>query len=237
MKPSKNDQLVTSDNPLPAWGPVERIEFRFIFVYFVLYIFPFPLYLIPGAQELIKLYSSLWNAIVPWVGSRLFHLTITVLPNGSGDTTFNSVQVLCYFVIAFHAAAIWTILLRKDELPRALPALRVCVRYSLATTMITYGAYKVIKSQFPSPSLDRLIQPFGDASPMGLLWTFIVRIGVTTGLTGAGEVLGGLLLLLAPRPSWRSRLFRVTSHVAMLNFSYDVPVKLFSYISWRWPYS
>ena|GEM_PF-5392919 len=25
----------------------------------------------------------------------------------------------------------------------------------------------------PSPTLDRLVQPFGDASPMGLVWTFM----------------------------------------------------------------
>ena len=90
-------------------------------------------------------------------------------------------------------------------------------------------AVKVIKSQFPSPSLDRLIQPFGDASPMGLLWTFMGASESYNLFTGAGEMLGGLLLT-ARRTTLlgASSASGVMSHVAMLNFSYDVPVKLFS---------
>jgi hypothetical protein len=95
--------------------------------------------------------------------------------------------------------------------------------------MITYGAVKVIKSQFPNPSLDRLIQPFGEASPMGLLWTFMGASQSYNVFTGAGEILGGLLLTTR-RTTLLGALvcFGVMSHVAQLNFSYDVPVKLFS---------
>ena len=95
--------------------------------------------------------------------------------------------------------------------------------------MITYGSVKVIKSQFPNPTLDRLLQPFGDASPMGLLWTFMGASESYNIFTGAGEMLGGLLLTTR-RTTLLGALvcFGVMSHVAMLNFSYDVPVKLFS---------
>ncbi len=60
--------------------------------------------------------------------------------------------------------------------------------------MINYGAVKVIKAQFPNPTLDRLLQPFGDASPMGLLWTFMGASESYNIFTGAGELIGGLLL-------------------------------------------
>jgi hypothetical protein len=87
----------------------------------------------------------------------------------------------------------------------------------------------VIKSQFPNPSLDRLVQPFGDASPMGLLWTFMGASASYNVFSGAGEMLGGLLLT-ARRTTLLGALVSagVLSNVVMLNFSYDVPVKLFS---------
>ena len=219
-----------ANDVVPGWGPGKLILFRFVFVYLVLYIFPFPFNMIPGLDAVSKYYDELWKPPVTWVGKHLFHVTVTVATNGSGDTTFNYVQVFCYFTIAVFGAAIWTVLDRKRTSYRALyQALRFCVRYSLATTMITYGSYKVIKSQFPNPSLDRLIQPFGDASPMGLLWTFMGASESYNIFTGAGEVLGGLLLTTR-RTTLLGALvsFGVLSHVTMLNFSYDVPVKLFS---------
>jgi hypothetical protein len=62
--------------------------------------FPFPSTVIPGAEIAVQPYVSLSNAVVPWVGNHLFHVTITVLPNGSGDTTFNPQDTTCSPVAA-----------------------------------------------------------------------------------------------------------------------------------------
>jgi hypothetical protein len=96
-------------------------------------------------------------------------------------------------------------------------------------TMISYGAAKVIKTQFPNPALDRLLQPFGDASPMGLLWTFMGASLAFNIFTGGGEFVGGLLLSFR-RTALLGALviIAVMTNVVMLNFSYDVPVKLYS---------
>jgi hypothetical protein len=72
-------------NVVQEWGPMKRILFRFAFPYVVLYILPFPLIAIPGAEGVAVLYYSLWNAFVPWVGSHLLRITITVLPDCSGE--------------------------------------------------------------------------------------------------------------------------------------------------------
>ena len=231
LEPSAINHAVWRSDDHREWGLARNALFRFVFAYFVLYIFPFPLNVIPGAEIVSITYFSLWNAVVPWVGKQVFHLAITVFPNGSGDTTFNYVQVFCFATIAAVVAADWTILdWKRTSYPTLYDGLRIYVRYSLATTMITYGAIKVIKSQFPSPTLDRLIQPFGDASPMGLLWTFMGASESYNIFTGAGELLGGLLLTTR-RTTLLGALVSlgVLSHVAMLNFSYDVPVKLFSF--------
>jgi hypothetical protein len=105
----------------------------------------------------------------------------------------------------------------------------VLLRYYLAFTLVGYGFAKVFKTQFPFPSTYRLYQTYGDSSPMGLLWTFMGYSTVYNIFTGLGEVIGGFLLFFK-----RTRLvgaligIAVMSHVVILNFAYDVPVKLFS---------
>jgi hypothetical protein len=214
------------------WSPIRRILFRFAFAYLVLYNLPFPLDVIPQAQaEIVRApYENLWNTLVPWVGKLLFGVDVTVRPNGSGDTTYNYVQVFCFLVLALAAALVWTLLDRKRRsYDRLYEWLRVYVRLSLATTMLSYGAYKVVKSQFAMPSLEQLLQPFGSASPMGLLWNFMGASDSYTIFSGAAEMLGGFLLA-ARRTQLLGALVSLAAmaNVLMLNLSYDVPVKLYS---------
>jgi hypothetical protein len=215
----------------PAWGPAKRLLFRFAFAYLVLYIFPFPLNVFPPTGILVKPYEALWNFIVPWVGEDVFGTEITVQPNGSGDTTWNYVQVFCFLVLAIVATAAWTLLdRRRREYGRLQEWLRAYVRFSLATAMVSYGAYKVIQSQFPAPFYGDLVQTFGESSPMGLLWRFMGASKAYNLFTGVAEMLGGLLLI-ARRTTLLGALVSagVMANVFMLNMSYDVPVKLYSF--------
>jgi hypothetical protein len=212
------------------WSAAQRFGFRFAFVYLVLYIFPFPLFFIPYAGIVLGTYERWVTSLVKGVGHLVFHVGITVMPNGSGDTTFNYVLDFSRLGLALLAALLWTALDRqRPNYARLHEWLRVYVRFSLATTMISYGSYKVLKSQFPDPALDRLLQPFGDASPMGLLWTFMGASKSYNVFSGAAEMLGGLLLTLR-RTTLLGALVSaaVMANVVMLNFSYDVPVKLYS---------
>ena len=118
---------------------------------------------------------------------------------------------------------------QRTEYARLNEWLRVYIRFSLAGAMILYGSVKVIKSQFPAPTLGRLMESYGDSSPMGLLWTFMGASKSYTVFSGAAEMLGGLLLT-ARRTTLLGALVSagVLANVVMLNFSYDVPVKLYS---------
>jgi hypothetical protein len=217
-------------NVTAAWGPARRLLFRLLFAYLVLYNLPFPLQFLPYGAAIARPYQELWNKAVPWVGEKVFRVTITVLPNGSGDTTYNYVQVFCFLFLAVAATAVWTALdWKRSDYALLHQWLRVYIRFALAAWMVTYGAVKVIKSQFPDPSLGRLVQPFGEASPMGLLWTFMGASEGYNVFTGAGEMLGGLLLTTR-RTTLLGALvcLGVVGHVVVLNFCYDVPVKLFS---------
>ncbi|HSG38444.1 MAG TPA: hypothetical protein VLE27_02305, partial [Thermoanaerobaculia bacterium] len=219
------------ENDAPEWGRARRMLFRFVFVYFFLLIFPFPLSVIPGVQAVVQPYQSFWDAMVPSIGARVFGVQITeVVPNGSGDRTYDYVQVFCFACLALVTAVCWSILdRRRRDYARLYEWLRVYVRFYLAVTMLSYGGYKAIKSQFSSPSLDALLEPLGEMSPMGLLWRFMGASDSYTIFTGIAEMLGGLLLVSRRTTTLGALIcMGVLANVVMLNMSYDVPVKLFS---------
>lgn len=142
------------------WYFSTRVAFRFVFAYFAVYSFPFPFYYIPYTDRLWTKYTALWHGIEVWVGKHVLHLSypITVFENGSGDTTSNYVQVLCFLVLAILATAIWLVLDRKrPEYRRLSQWLRLGVRIFLGTILLSYGASKVIKTQFPQISLSTLV--------------------------------------------------------------------------------
>ncbi len=159
----------------------------------------------------------------------LFGVKAELAQNGSGDSAWYYVQLFVMAAISVAATLVWSLASRATAYPRLHHWFRAYIRFALAMWMIFYGAMKVIPSQFPSPGLDRLLQPFGEASPMGLLWTLMGASAGYTIFTGVGEMLGGLLLTTR-RTALAGALVSagVMTHVVVLNFCYDVPVKLFS---------
>ncbi|HQZ71948.1 MAG: hypothetical protein ACH37Z_06225 [Anaerolineae bacterium] len=177
-------------------------------------------------------YERLLHRLVPLVGKQVLHLPkdITVFPNGSGDTTFNYVEVLVFAVVAAVITVLWSLIaLRRRDHRRLHDLLRVELRYVLAMSLISYGLAKVFVLQFPPATLDQLVMPYGESSPMGVLWRFMGASQPYQIFGGATECFAGLLLL------WRRTTLLgaclalgVMGNVAMLNYSYDVPVKLYS---------
>jgi hypothetical protein len=211
------------------WGVMKRLLFRFSFAYLVLYCLPFPLTVFPYAEVLIKPYQWLWDRIVPMVAWMAFRIDTENRPNGSGDTSFDWMQVFTYLVVAVVATAVWTWLGRRREYSRLYGWLRVYVRFFLAIFMLLYGTSKAVKSQFAFPMLGELLQPIGESSPMGLVWDFMGASTAYTMFTGMAEMLGGFLLAFR-RTTLLGALvsFGAMANVLMLNLCYDVPVKLFS---------
>jgi hypothetical protein len=125
---------------------------------------------------------------------------------------------------------LWAALDRKrSRYERAFELFRIYLRFALAAAMITYGAQKVIPAQFATPTLDRLVEPFGSSSPMGILWAFM---GVSKGynvFTGAIELASGILLTFR-RTALLGALIAAgaMANVVALNYSYDVSVKIYS---------
>jgi hypothetical protein len=83
--------------------------------------------------------------------------------------------------------------------------------------------------QMPFPFLTRFVEPFGNFSPMGVLWNFVGASPVYEIIAGCAEMLGGILLI-APRTTILGTLICMAdlTYVFLLNMTYDVPVKLLS---------
>ena len=219
--------------PAASWNAALRIGFRFAFCYFVLYSFPFPLGVIPYTEKPGEWYELGWHKVVPWVAQHWLRLAqpITVFSNGSGDTTYDYVKVFCFLVLATAATIVWSALDRKRaSYGRLHEWLRLYVRLSLGSILLSYGGYKVIPSQFPPPWQWRYLETYGDSSPMGILWTFMGASKSYTIFAGAVEMLGGILLFV-PRLVTLGALVGIGAmlNVFILNMSYDVPVKLYSF--------
>lgn len=217
---------------VPRWSLGTRIAFRFLFVFLLLMNLPAPFSYIPVLDQPVwDLFHGFWSAVIPVVGESVFHVTVDMdTPSGSGDRMHDYIRLFIATIAAGVVTLIWSLFGRKAvSHPRLYGLLRVYVRFTLAVAMISYGSVKVIKAQFPAPALDRLVQPIGEMSPMGLLWTFMGISVAYNVFTGLGEMIGGLLLTTR-RTTLLGALVSagVTAHIVALNFSYDVPVKLYS---------
>jgi uncharacterized membrane protein YphA (DoxX/SURF4 family) len=215
-----------------SWPPSTRVAFRFVFSYFLLYIFPGAVGALGAGMPNNDAYRRMWHAIVPWVGENLLHLRGDMLEtaNGSGDQLYDYILLLCLFVVAIVATAIWSWIDRKKtNYDQLYEWLRLFVRLTLAVAMISYGANKLFRFQFPEPPLYRFVDYYGNSSPMGLLWTFMGMSRAYSLFAGIAEMLGGLLLIV-PRFTTLGALVTLAamSNVLMLNFCYDVPRKIYS---------
>lgn len=214
------------------WPAAKRVAFRFAAVYFVLYAFPFPVSAVPWLGQLAtNLVDGAWKQAAKWVGTQLLGIAeIPIVFTGSGDTTYDYVRLAMTLTLAVAGAAVWSALdRRRADYEKAARWLVEGVRFCLGFVLISYGVVKVVPVQFQSPSLARLLTPYGDFSPMGVVWSFMGASPAYTIFTGAGELVAGLLLF------WRrTRLLgaaiatAVMAQVVALNLAYDVPVKLFS---------
>lgn len=217
------------------WSLAKRIAFRFCFLYFTLYVvaaqmlgslFPFADFTELGTLRYPR-------AVVEWVAKHFFRVTaqLVVTDSGSGDKTFDWVQTFCILILAIVGTAVWSLLRRGPKNYSKLYAwFRVFLRFSLAATMLTYGVIKAVPLQMNFPRLARLLEPYGNFSPMGVLWASIGASKAYEIITGCAELAGGIFLF-SPRTTTFGALICMADSIEVfsLNMTYDVPVKLFAF--------
>jgi hypothetical protein len=226
-----------SPAPVEHWSLATRIAFRFCVAYFTL--FSLSNQVLSGLLVVPKVnipeLSALWplRQITFWTAAHIFRIKheLVYTGSGSGDKTFDWVLAFCLLVIAAVVTLVWSILDRRR--PNYLTFhkwFRLALRFALTSEMFLYGLAKVIPLQMPFPFLTRLLEPYGNFSPMAVLWSSIGASRSYEIFAGCAETLGGILLLTP----WTTTLGALVCladmiQVFMLNMTYDVPVKLFSF--------
>jgi uncharacterized membrane protein YphA (DoxX/SURF4 family) len=217
------------------WSLAKRIGFRLCFIYFTVYVLSnqmigglIPFFNVPAWGN-----TRAGQAVVLWVAKHVFHIgyAVATVETGSGDRTFDWVANFCILTVAILGAGVWSILDRKRENYAGMYKwFRLFMRFALAAQMFEYGFAKVLPLQMPFPRLDRLLEPYGNFSPMGVLWSSIGASQSYEIFAGCAETLGGLFLIF-PRTTLFGAMICLAdmTQVFLLNMTYDVPVKLLSF--------
>jgi uncharacterized membrane protein YphA (DoxX/SURF4 family) len=236
MQPLKEVAQVRTPeiDPAERWSLAQRIAFRFVFSYFVLFFLTDRIAdFIPFRKFFVGKYIAVWHAVVVWVGKQVLHTRydIDAVEGGISNSAHGTILFLCYVAAAAVVTVVWSALDRKREsYERLHQGFRLLLRFSLALAMFSYGTLKVIPTQMIAPPpLFLLLQRFGELPPMRLLWMFMGSSPAYESFSGCAELLGGILLLL-PRTTLLGALICCAdmTMVVVLNLCYDVHVKLYS---------
>ncbi len=213
------------------WSNLKKIGFRFVFIYISLFVVFVNNGAYPFWYVLMKKPTEWLQSAIPWVGKNILNLPydISVFTNGSGDTTYDYVILVCIVIITLFVTAVWSLLDKKRDHYKTLYYwLTTAVRFYVALMLVSYGMVKVIQLQFSSPGFYRLIESYGDSSPMGLAWTFL---GFSKGYNlfmGIAEVSAVLLLFRRTVTVGAIITLMTTANVMAVNYFYDIPVKIVS---------
>jgi hypothetical protein len=197
------------------WSILKKFTFLFISLYVVLYILSF----------------VFRDIVVPFTGKVFFDINdLKKRSTGSGDTTFNYVGLFAYFLLAIILTVVILIAdWKRKNYFSLLYWFYAALRYYVGIYMLIYGFGKMFGAQFMFPHFAILDQSYGDSTPMRLLWTFMGYSKFYTFFCGLMEVIGGFLLFFRRTTTLGALLVvAVMMNVAILNFCYDVPVKIFS---------
>lgn len=201
------------------WPFLHRLGIWFVAIYTLCYALPF---------------DSIFG-IIPWVeaiGNSVLGMDNMkkITNTGSGDTSFDYAYLFFLVIFSLTLALILALILQKRFNYALLYVLtQTFVRYYLAYFMLIYGFVKVFEAQFRYPDFYTLEKTYGESSPMGIVWRLMGLSRPYSIFGGLGEVIGGLLLFFRRTKALGALVvIAVMTNVVMLNFSFDIPVKLFS---------
>ncbi|MEO9484542.1 MAG: hypothetical protein ABJG47_13885 [Ekhidna sp.] len=216
-----------------SWPQYQLILFRFFTIYFILSTAIWSwLGSIPGFSFLNSIDSTLSGAYTEFFNNYIYQVKETLVPTrGSGDTSMGWATLYAQLFIALVGGVLWSILDRKrTHYTWGSLIVRNIVRHYIILFAFIYGIIKIFGLQMPSPSNSYYATDLGHFSGMRFSWNFI---GYSKGyefFSGLMEALVGVFLLYRRTVVLGALLgVGVFANVFLLNISYDIPVKIFSF--------
>ena len=212
-----------------SWSPATRVLFRFFCVYLLVAWLPET----ASALGMGPWWPAFKDAIGTWVIGSVLRLPEHSFepPQPAGGTWLPTALAAMVFLLGSLALAVaWTILHRSRlAYPRLHAWMHLIARFTLAYFLLGYGLGKLLPAQFGPPGFQLAFfsQQTAQLSPQMLLWAFMGASREYTFFTGLVET-AAALFLLSHRTVMLGALLSVAAmtHVVMLNFAYDVVVKV-----------
>ena len=186
-----------------------------------------------GQGGLAVRWGHVFTAPGIWMARHLFHITGPMAQGSAGDNGDVSeeyARLLLCVVLGVAGAIVWTIADRRRPSGEwTESALRILLRYSIALGLTGYAVAKLFPQQFPPITASVLERRVGDLTPMSLLWTFMQYSRAYAFFGGLVELIAVLLLCYRPTATLGALVcLAAMTNVALLNFAYGVPVKLYA---------
>jgi hypothetical protein len=168
-----------------------------------------------------------------WVARHVFHITgpmPSAYRGDNGDVSEEYARLLIAVVVGVIGAIAWTFADRKRPRGQWVEStFRLLLRYSIALGLASYAIAKIFPQQFPPIATATLETRVGDLSPMALLWTFMEYSRAYAFFGGLMELVAVVLLCFRRTATLGALVcLAVMTNVALLNFAYGVPVKLYA---------
>lgn len=202
-----------------------RDAVAFFFLLGILFI-PYPFYLLKAQ---LPVTDFLFGKLIGFIAKNIFGHPLSDTRVYS-DFTSMYILVLLLGITAFILSLVisyWKKWPLNRE--RSLPVLYSIFYYYLSLQLLKYGADKIFKNQFYVPEPNILYTPLGRVNKDLLYWSSMGTSHFYSVFLGALEILAGLLVVVK-----RTRLagfllsFGILLNVVVINFAFDISVKLFS---------
>lgn len=230
--------MTLPEQPVPQ-GLTRRFAERFALVSFGLYHLPLFLNNYPslGGGGFGEGPAVRWGHIFTrpgiWLAQRLFGMTGPMIAGSegdNGDVGEEFARLIIAVAVGLIAAIAWT--MADRDRPRARwveGALRVLLRYSIALGLISYAIAKILPQQFPPLAPFNYETRVGELTPMRLMWHFLQYSRPYNFFGGVMECVAVVFLCFRRTATLGALVtMAVMTNVALMNFAYDVPVKLYA---------
>jgi hypothetical protein len=197
----------------------------YIFALLSVFFIPFPFHMFPS----LHLGDLVFGRLIVFIAEHLPGLVMT-------DSKISSDSTSMYLLLAIllTIALILSILLSKwlvwqQNRSKVQPLLRRLFAYYLSLQLLKYGFDKIFKGQFYLPEPNILYTPLGQVDKDLLFWSTLGTSYLYSFITGLVEVLAAVFIMFR-----KTRILGLLIavplllHILLLNFSFDISVKLFT---------
>jgi hypothetical protein len=198
-----------------------------LFVVLFIITLPFPYTFLPDIGSYFSPYTE---AIIKWTGDRVMAIKTPYTARIISDSTGMYLLAGILLTVSIVLGLLWANYNKTEDTQNRLRYwFHTGISYYLALQLAKYGFDKIFKYQFYLPEPNIVYTPLGYLSKDILYWSTVGSSYSYSVFCGVLEIIPAALLLFKPtRMIGAMGATIVMIHVVMLNFSFDISVKVYS---------